>query len=85
MHRRLADGFVLALRRGSSSGVLPTGSCVVVGVGSVVLPVTESLNSRIPLPSDRPISGRRFAPKRRSATSRRRMISQGADVSHEPG
>ena len=32
------------------------------------LPVTESLNSRIPLPSDRPISGRRFGPKTRSTT-----------------
>src|SRR5262249_41190800 len=34
--------------------------------------VTDSLNSRIPLPSERPISGSRFAPKSRSA--RPRMI-----------
>ena len=54
---------------------VPAGSCVVVSVWLGVLPVTESLNSRIPLPSDRPISGRRFAPKRSRATSSRRMIS----------
>jgi Fe-S cluster assembly ATP-binding protein len=33
------------------------------------------LNSRIPLPSDRPISGSRFAPNSSRATSSRRMIS----------
>src|SRR3954447_24677036 len=37
--------------------------------------VTESLNSRMPEPSERPISGRRLAPKSSKATSSRRMIS----------
>src|SRR2546421_13039324 len=37
----------------------------------------ESLNSRIPLPSDFPISGRRFAPKRSSASNSSPAISRG--------
>ncbi len=40
------------------------------------LPDTESLNSRIPLPSWRPISGSRFGPKTRSSTSSRIRSSQ---------
>ena len=39
---------------------------VVTGSSS---PATESLNSRIPLPSERPISGSRFAPNTRSSTT----------------
>ena len=39
-------------------------------------PVTESLNSLIPLPSWRPISGSRLGPKTRSSTSRRIRSSQ---------
>src|SRR6476646_2143090 len=37
----------------------------------------ESLNSRIPLPSDLPISGRRFAPNRSSASNSSPAISRG--------
>ena len=37
---------------------------------SSTLPVTASLNSRIPRPSERPISGSRLAPKRRSRTAK---------------
>jgi Fe-S cluster assembly ATP-binding protein len=48
----------------------------VVVVTASSTPVTESLNSRIPLPSERPISGRRFAPKMSSSTTRRIMSSQ---------
>ncbi len=40
------------------------------------LPETDSLNSRIPLPSWRPISGSRLGPKTRSSTSRRMRSSQ---------
>ena len=39
------------------------------------LPVIEFLNSRIPLPSERPISGTRFGPKIRRITIRSRMSS----------
>src|SRR5581483_494162 len=42
--------------------------------GSGLSPVTESLNSRIPLPSERPISGSRFGPK----TSRRTTPSKSS-------
>ena len=40
------------------------------------LPEIESLNSRMPLPSDRPISGSRFGPKTSNTTSSRIRISQ---------
>ena len=46
------------------------------------LPVTDFLNSRIPLPTERPISGSRREPKTRSSTTTRRMISHGPDVRH---
>src|SRR5207302_4265366 len=38
---------------------------------AVSLPVTEFLNSRMPLPSERPISGTRFGPKTTRARTRR--------------
>src|SRR5262245_34873605 len=38
------------------------------GSSSSFRPLTESLNSRIPLPRLRPISGRRFGPNTSSAT-----------------
>ena len=41
------------------------------------LPLTEFLNSRIPLPTERPISGSRREPKTRSSTTTRMMISVG--------
>ena len=40
-------------------------------------PVTASLNSRIPCPSDLPISGSRLPPKRSSAIKRSRTMCQG--------
>ena len=50
-------------------------------------PETESLNSRIPFPSDRPISGRRLAPKTSSRTSKIRTSShqaKGIDPRYHP-
>ena len=46
-------------------------------VSSSSLPVIESLNSRIPLPSDLPISGSRFGPNTSSTTTSRMASSQG--------
>ena len=64
---------------------VPTGSVPVVWVASgFETPETESLNSRIPVPSDLPISGSRFAPKSSSATSRRPMISTGPMLDMRP-
>src|SRR5581483_439359 len=45
-------------------------------------PVTESLNSRKPLPSPRPISGRRFGPNRTSAT---RASKSSSGIPMKPG
>ena len=45
----------------AAGGGSSAGSAV---CSSSSLPEIESLNSRIPLPSERPISGRRFGPKR---------------------
>ena len=46
------------------------------------LPVTESLNSRMPEPSERPISGSRLAPNRSRARSEQQNDLHGADVWH---
>ena len=51
------------------------GEAVVHGLVVVALPEIESLNSRIPLPSERPISGRRFGPKMISRATRRMTSS----------
>ena len=45
---------------------------------SLSLPVTESLNSRMPLPSERPRSGSRLGPKISSTITRTMMISSGS-------
>src|SRR5712691_10160753 len=49
---------------------------------SSCLPVTELLNSRIPLPSERPISGSFFGPKTSKTTSSR-ISSSGTPI--QPG
>jgi hypothetical protein len=71
--REGADGevavTVLSSEDGGSSGVKCSSS-------SRSLPVTESLNSRIPRPSERPISGSLFGPKTSKATRSRMAISQ---------
>ncbi len=61
------------LPRGPRCGSLPLGNGATTwlslfaatadGAPSSAMPVTEVLNSRIPVPSDRPTSGNRFAPK----------------------
>ena len=52
------------------------GSSAAASTGSSSLPPTDSLNSRIPFPSYRPISGRRLGPKTRSTTRSKIRSSQ---------
>ncbi len=63
---------------------VPTGSCVVWTGSGLSFPVTESLNSRIPVPRERPISGSRLAPKRRRARRSRPTISSGPMLAMGP-
>ncbi len=70
--RRITSGAGATATGGGSSECVSTEG---------VLVVTESLNSRIPVPSDRPISGNRFAPKRSSSTSRRMIRWSGESES----
>ena len=82
----LADGFPLGpgfrlVRTACRGSDVADGSSTRVGVGVVVetgssMPDTESLNSRMPLPSERPISGSRFAPKTSRRTISRMMSSR---------
>src|SRR5258708_7077472 len=69
---------------GGGVSVVLVGSCDISVGSGLLLPETESLNSRIPVPSDRPISGRRFAPKSSRATIRSRMISGALIFGIEP-
>ena len=51
-------------RASGGRSLVATGAVAMAGrLVVVVVAVTESLNSRIPLPSERPISGSRFGPK----------------------
>ena len=58
-----------AARGAAAAAEAPTWS----RFGCVLMPVTESLNSRIPTPSERPISGSRFAPKSSRARIKRKI------------
>ena len=71
--RARARGSWSCVAAGSAGGSSAISS---IGSSSSSFPDTESLNSRMPLPSWRPISGRRFGPKTRSRTSKRIRSSQ---------
>ena len=76
-HRLRAVVVVFVLARGLSGAGCASaagGNCAPelgLAVSSLSLPVTDSLNSRMPLPSERPISGSRFGPKISRTTTRR--------------
>ena len=72
-HRRLRLRGLL-LRRLLRSGLLWGTECC---GGLIGLPRDESLNSRMPLPSERPISGRRRAPNTSSRITTRNAIWSG--------
>ena len=73
--QRNIDGFGANLKiEQFQGGVDAAGSS---GLSSSSLLVIAVLNSRMPLPSDRPISGRRFGPKTRRTTRARSSSSHG--------
>jgi len=83
------DASSAAARTGAASGAGAGSAAAVVGGSSErasrgVSPLTDSLNSRMPDPSDRPISGRRLAPNSSSASPSRRTISMGPTFAMRP-
>ena len=66
----LGNGVALAWRCGRATRSSSSGASGSRGGRSSSRPVTASLNSRMPLPTDLPISGTRLAPKRRTTTRR---------------
>ena len=57
-----------------------SGGAICCGGSGGVLPEIESLNSRMPVPRDRPISGNRLPPKSSSAISKRMAMCNGFET-----